>query len=257
MVHSDFVVRTSVFRTLAICLTIVAGQSGFIHAQSGAARGANLIITVLDPLGDPAADVPLILENGPFQIPFVVQGQTDRSGRYRVRVPAGSYSVSAPIDFFPATRIDVPLGKTLERTVRMEIGETIGSFSICIDCPESQSFAPSAAIVEEFRGDRKDPLNELVSGAEPEVGWEFFQPQAPDSLRRLRSSAPVGTVVVEGRIGVDGRAVDLHTASTVDPLLKAAAETMLAETRWRPATVRGKPVPVPLRLTFVYVREQK
>ena len=242
---------------MAVCLAIVAGQSGPIAAQSGAARGANLIITVLDPLGNPAADVPLLIENGPFQIPFVAQGRTDRNGRYRVRVPAGSYGISAAIDFFPATRVAVPLGKTLEHTIRMEVAETIGTFSICVDCPESQSFAPSAAIIDDFRSDRKDPLTALVTGAEPEVGWEFFQPLAPDSLRRLGSSAPVGTVIVEGRIGVDGRAADLHTASTVDPLLKAAAETTLAETRWRPATVRGKPVPVPLRLTFVYVREQK
>ena len=257
MVHSDFVLRTSVFRTLAVCLAIVGGQSGFIHAQSGAARAANLIITVLDPLGDPAADVPLVLENGPFQIPFVVQGQTDRNGRYRVRVPAGSYGVSAPIDFFPATRVAVPLGKTLEHTIRMEVGETIGTFSICIDCPESPSIAPSEAIIDDFRSDRKDPLTALVSGAEPEVGWEFFQPLAPDSLRLLGSSAPVGTVVVEGRIGVDGRVANAHAASTAHPVLTSAAETTLAETRWRPATVRGKPVPVPLRLTFVYVREQK
>jgi TonB-like protein len=242
---------------MAVCLALVAGQSDLITAQSAATRAANLIITVLDPLGNPAADVPLLIENGPFQIPFVVQGHTDRSGRYRVRVPAGSYSVSAPIDFFPATRLAVPLGKTLERTIRMEVGETIGTFSICLDCPESQSDAPSAAIIEEFRSDRQDPLTELVSGAEPVVGWEFFQPKVPDSLRRLGSSAPVGTVVIEGRIGVDGRAVDLHTASTAHPLLTSAAETTLAETRWRPATVRGKPVQVPVRLTFVYVREQK
>ena len=225
-------------------------------AQTSATRGANVTLTVLDPLGNPAADVPLLLENGPFQIPFVVQGHTDRYGRYRVRVPAGSYSVSAPIDFFPATRIQVPLGKTLERTVRMEVGETIGTFSICIDCPQSQSFTPSAEVVEEFRRDREDPLTELVTGAEPAVGWEFFQPQAPDSLHRLGRSAPVGTVVVEGRISVDGRAVDLHVVSTAHPLLTSAAETMLSATRWRPATVRGKPVQVPLRLTFVYVREQ-
>jgi len=240
----------------AVCLAIAAGQSNLLTAQS-AATSANLIITVLDPLGDPAADVPLLLESGPFQIPFVVQGHTDRSGRYRARVPAGSYSVSAPLDFFPATRIAVPLGKTLERTIRMVVEETIGTFSICIDCPESQSFAPSAAIIEDFRNDRKDPLTELVSGAEPEVGWEFFQPRAPDSLRRLGSAAPVGTVVVEGRIGVDGRAVDVHVVSTAHPLLTSAAETTLAQTRWRPATVRGKPVQVPLRLTFVYVREPK
>ena len=241
----------------AVCLALVAGQPNPVAAQSNATRAANLIITVLDPLGAPAADVLLLIENGAFQVPFTAQGRTDRSGRYRVRVPAGSFSVSALVDFFPATRVDVPLGRTVERTIRMEVGETIGSYSICIDCAASQSYVPPATIVEDFRNDRQDPSNELVSAAEPQVGWEFFQPQAPDSLRRLGSSAPVGTVVVEGRIGVDGRAVELRTASTVDPLLKAAAETTLAETRWRPATVRGKPVPSPLRLTFVYVREQK
>jgi hypothetical protein len=239
----------------ALCVAIAVGHSTFLAAQSGVAKGANLIVTVLDPLGNPAADVPLLLENGPFQIPFIAEGFTDRKGRYGVRVPAGRYSLSAPIEFFPATTINVPLNKAVEQTVRMELAETIGTFSICIDCPESKSYQPSAELIKEFQQDRDDTLTQLVSGAEPAVGWELFQPQAPDSLRRLGSSAPVGTVIVEGHIGVDGRVGDLRVAPTTDPILASAAKRLLEATRWRPATVRGKPVQVPLRLTLVYTRE--
>lgn len=242
---------------VGVALAVVASPGPPILPPSQARAVTNLIITVLDPLGQPAADVPLLIENGPFQPPFVMQAQTDQNGRFRLRLPAGTYSLSAPIDFFPATQIRIPLGPTVEHTVRMQLDETIGTFSICLDCPESPSYSPSADMVDEFRSDRKAPLTTLVSGAEPEVGWEFFQPRAPDSLRQMGSSAPTGTVVVAGRIGVDGRVVDVHVVSAEHPVLASAATRTLNEERWRPATVRRKPVEVPFRLTLVFTREQK
>ena len=246
--------RSAASLTAAVVLTLTVSDPRIAVAQSRSA-GANLVITVLDPLGQPAADIPLLLENGPFQIPFVSEGYTDRSGRYRVRVPAGTYAVSAPVDFFPPTRITVPLNKAIEQTIRMEIGETIGTFSICVNCPEADAHIPSATIVEDFRKDREAAINEVVSGAEPEVGWEFFQPRAPDALRRLGDRAPVGTVVLEGHIAVDGQSRGLRVVSAADPVLAAAATVTLEATRWRPARVRGRPVEVPLRITLVYTRE--
>jgi hypothetical protein len=239
-----------------VALTLTVSDTRIAVAQSRSAA-ANLVITVLDPLGQPAANIPLLIENGPFQIPFISEGYTDRNGRYRVRVPAGTYALSAPVELFPPTRITVPLNKAIEHTVRMEIAETIGTFSICVDCPEGDAHAPSAAIVEEFRQDREATINEVVSGAEPEVGWEFFQPRAPDTLRRLGNKAPVGTVVLEGHITADGQSRGLRVVSAADPVLAAAAIVTLEATGWRPARVRGKPVEVPLRITLVYTRERE
>ena len=223
--------------------------------RSTAASDSNLVVTVLDPLGAPAADIPLLLENGPFQTPFVAQGATDRDGRHRLRVPAGSYLLTAPIEFFPGAQIRVPVGEVVEHTVKMVIEATTGTFTVCIDCPDSQAYAPPASIVEEFRSDREAPLTELVTGAEPDVGWEFYQPQAPDALRRLGTAAPLGTVVVEGRIATDGGVRDLRVLSAAHPALASAAVATLENTRWRPARVRSEPVEVPLRVTFEYTRD--
>jgi beta-lactamase regulating signal transducer with metallopeptidase domain len=242
---------------VAGALTIGVSSMRVKAAQQATAAGSNLVVTVLDPLGAPAADVPLLLENGPFQTPFVAQGYTDRDGRYQLRVPPGSYLVTAPVEFFPATQIRVPAGEAVERTVRMEIDVTTGTFSVCIDCPDSQSYTPPASIVEEFRSDRAAPLNELVIGAEPEVGWELYQPRAPEALRRLGTRAPAGMVVVEGRIATDGRVRDLRVVSAAHPALASAAVATLEDTRWRPARVRSKPVEVPLRVTFEYVQENR
>lgn len=222
---------------------------------SAPVSGNNLIVTVLDPLGQVAADVPLLLENAPFQVPFVGEGVTDRNGQYQLRVPAGRYILTAPIEFFPAVEIRVPAGEVVEHTARMEIEATTGTFTVCIDCSGSTLYTPPASIVEEFRSDRKAPLNQLVSGAEPDVGWEFYQPQAPEALRRLGAAAPRGTVIVEGRITTDGRVSDVRTVSATHPVLASAATATVGETRWRPARVRGTAVETPLRITFEYTKQ--
>lgn len=217
---------------------------------------ANLIVTVLDPFGTPAAGVPLLLENGPFQIPFVSEGFTDARGQFRVRVPAGKYNLTAPVEFFPGTEITVGIRQVVQRTIRMAIHGTSAAFTICIDCANPQPYAPPAAIVEEFRSDRDDPLSALASGAEPEVGWEFYQPPVPDSLRRMMS-APVGTVIVEGYVQTSGRARDLRVVSAAHPLLGSATLDSLRDMLWRPARVRGRAIEVPLHLTFEYVRANR
>ena len=245
-----FVVRATV--VLAAGVLAVRGPSITVTAAQAPASN-NLVVTVIDPLGAPAANVPLLLENGPFQIPFVAQGRTDSTGRYRVRVPAGTYQLSAPVEFFPSTEIAVPLRQVVQQTVRMRIDATTATFAVCLNCPETQP--PPTSIVEEFRADREAQLTELVSGAEPDVGWEFYQPQAPDALRRLGAAAPTGTVVLEGRIAADGRIRDLRVVSAADPGLASAATSSMEETRWRPARIRGRAVEVPLRVTFEYIRQ--
>jgi len=192
-------------------------------------------------------------ENGPFQIPFVFEGITDVQGRFRVRVPAGKYNLSAPVEFFPGTEITVAIRQIVQRTIRMAIHATSGAFTICIDCANRQSYTPSEAVVEEFRADRDDPLSALASGAEPDVGWEFYQPPVPEALRN-NASAPVGTVVVEGYVQTNGVVRDLRIVAASHPLLGSATLDSLRDMRWRPARVRGRAVEVPLHLTFEYVR---
>ena len=243
--------------TCGVLAYACVASSFTIEAQSRAvpqARdNANLIVTVLDPFGAPAAGVPLLLENGPFQIPFVFEGITDVQGRFRVRVPAGKYNLSAPVEFFPGTEITVAIRQIVQRTIRMAIHATSGAFTICIDCANRQSYTPSEAVVEEFRADRDDPLSALASGAEPDVGWEFYQPPVPEALRN-NASAPVGTVVVEGYVQTNGVVRDLRIVAASHPLLGSATLDSLRDMRWRPARVRGRAVEVPLHLTFEYVR---
>ena len=226
------------------------------RATSPARDTANLIVTVLDPFGAPAEKVPLLLENGPFQIPFVSEGFTDARGQFRARVPAGRYNLTAPVEFFPGTEIVVRIGQVVQQTVRMAIHPTSAAYTICIDCVNEPSHAPSTAVVEEFRADRDDPLSALASGAEPDVGWEFYQPPVPDALRS-NATAPVGTVVVEGYVQTNGLVRDLRVVGAAHPLLGSATLDSLRDMRWRPARIRGRAVEVPLHLTFEYVRDNR
>ncbi len=211
--------RTCLLAICAIAVSPLADARGLSRVSPQARDTANLIVTVLDPFGQPAADVPLLLENGAFQIPFVVEGVTDRQGRFRVRVPAGRYNLSAPVEFFPGTEISIGIGQAVQRTIRMALHETSAAFTVCIDCTDAKSSAPSAELVEEFRSDRDAPLSALASGAEPEVGWEFYQPSVPDSLRRM-SPAPSGRVIVAGYVQATERCA---TCASSPPLTLRSA----------------------------------
>jgi beta-lactamase regulating signal transducer with metallopeptidase domain len=257
--------RGRVGRTAVMCAVVVAGvligavsSIRVIGAQAApAGAGENLTITVLDPSGQPVADVPVLVESGPFEGSSFAQGYTDANGHCRLQVAAGRYTVTAPVDFFPATQVAVAPGERVERVVRMEIQPAVGTVTVCVDCRDDSSYVLPQSILDEFRDDRDALLSQLVKGAEPQGGWEVYQPPLPGSLRQIDDPKVAGRVVVEGRIGTDGIARELHVESAAHPALALAAVAALDQTLWTPARVRGRAVEVPLRVTFDFTRERK
>jgi uncharacterized protein (TIGR03435 family) len=254
--------RPSLAGVLVVVLAIgsTLGAERWVEAQSvrrSPAQPATLTLSVLDPLGARASDVQIVFEQGPFQDGLLFgDGRTDEAGVYTVRLPAGTYVFTGTTAFFPPTTVTLAPGETVHREIRMAVTAVSSSFAICIDCADGDDpYALPASIGEELQRDRDAAAAALIQEAEPVGGWEAFRPSVPPSLRQL-DAAVQGTVVVEGRIGRDGRSAGLRVVEAAYPELGAAAVTALESQRWAPARVRGDPLEVPLRLTLDYVRQK-
>jgi TonB family protein len=212
---------------------------------------------VFDPLGGTVDNLQIILENSPnigFGYGDVVW--TDANGRFTfTKIPAGSFFLSAALDYFPPITVRLDDGEDIEQDVRMAIAPLIVHYVICADCPASNvaPFMMPESLRKEFERDREAAWNSPVVGPAPVGGWEFDQPQRLEYPAALKESGLSGTVTIEGRVGTDGFATALRVVSG-HPDLARAAVALVKEQQWEPARVRGLAVDVPLRVEVEYVR---
>jgi beta-lactamase regulating signal transducer with metallopeptidase domain len=249
---------------LLAVFAMVGGTAAWVQAnaqansqtRSTAGRGelATLSLTVFDPLGQRAAGVALVFEQGAFQEGTLFgHGFTDSAGRYTVSLPHGTYQFSALIDFFPPTEITLTPGDRVERDVRMQLEPMTGAFTVCIDCRAGIASVPET-VAEDLQQDRESYAAALTRTAEPADGWERYSVDVPASLRQLGRSV-AGTVTVAGRVGIDGRLTNLRALTSAHPALSKAALDALVAQRWVPARVRSTPVEVDALIELQYVWE--
>jgi beta-lactamase regulating signal transducer with metallopeptidase domain len=249
--------RPSAWRMVcAATLVCVSGalSTDWLRAQSaGQPRGAGVISgSVFDPFDVPVDGVLLSLESAAPELPFFATTRTDSSGRFAFeRLPAGSYVLTAPMDFASPSLIPVAPGVSVERDVRMKLEPFVDRFTVCTTCAlAGDAYVPPDSLVREFERDRQEGWYQTVAAAEPAGGWEFYRPPITVYPIDLRDAGIQGTVVVEGRIGTDGFARGLAAVTTAHPRLATLATDELERQRWQPARVRGVPVEVPLRITI-------
>jgi TonB family protein len=240
---------------IAVALSLAFATTTFGHAWIGAesrqvppaaARGTVTGI-MYDPLGEPAARVPLTLDNNvdsgdsqPLGTPVLVEEYTDANGRYRFdNIPPGAYVITPAISWAQASAVSVPSGGTIEHDVRIAF-DTVHSGLVMI--PGGRP--PSA--YDPFP--RRAPESATLSLHGPRHLRAWNRPY-PDALLPTHRE---GVVVVEGWIGADGAATALQVISADHPELEKAALMALQEERWEPARVRGVAIEVPLRVTLEY-----
>ena len=213
---------------------------------------AGLVGDLLDPFGGAVENVTLYLEAVWGES---YQGQTDQTGHFVFEIlQPGTYTLSAPMDFVPPTKIVIAPGETTQRDIQMEIDTLTDAFTVCAECPaEIDTYVPPDSLVAEFQRDREASWNQPVRGPEPVGGWEFYWSRLPEYPPALKDARLEGTVVVEGRIGTDGFASGLRVVSDVHPALASAALEAVQAERWEPGRVRGVAVEVPLRMTIDYI----
>jgi len=213
---------------------------------------ARLTGNLFDPFGGAVENVTLYLEALWGES---YQGRTDEAGHFVFdTLHPGRYTLSAPMDFVPPTTIVIAPGEIVERDIRMEIDTLTDAFTVCAECPaDIDTYMPPDSLVAEFQRDREASWNQPVKGPEPVGGWEFYWSRLPEYPRALKDAMLEGTVVVEGRIGIDGFASGLRVVSAVHPALASAALEAVQAERWEPGRVRGVAVEVPLRMTIDYI----
>jgi len=208
---------------------------------------------LFDPFGGAVENVKLYLEQ--IGGPASYEGRTDETGHFAFNaLRAGTYRLAAPMDFVPATTIRLAPGDSAQRDIRMSVETLTDTFTVCADCPtEIDTYEPPDSLVAEFQRDRQDSWNQPVKGPEPINGWESYWSRLPRYPQSLRDTGLEGTVIVEGRIGIDGVASDLNVVSAVHPALASAAVEAVQAGRWEPGRVRGVAIEVPLRMTIDYI----
>jgi TonB family protein len=206
---------------------------------------------VYDPLGDPVADLQILLENVPGTFGYGDVTRTDASGNFVFSgLPTGEFKLTAG-DFFPASTVKVLDGEAIERDVHMTRPSLVIDFGVCAECPFVEPYVPPPSLIVELQQDRDARLNSPVVGPAPVGGWEFDQPRPIPYPSGPREASLEGTVVIEGQIGTDGFAAGLRVVSG-HPELAAAALAVLRERQWEPARVRGSAVEVPMHAEFRY-----
>jgi TonB family protein len=247
--------RAGVASAIVVLLAIASVEVVPLHAQP---TRATLIGTVYDPLGAPVEGMLVYIESGPFGSGVSDETHTDKAGQYRFeKLLPGVYTITMPIEFAPSVEVSLDAGQLVRRDIRMHIEEVTGTFSVCVDCgPAVPPYAPPESLVKEFANDRDAAAKQSVRGAEPAVGWEYYQPDVRVT-DAIRERGLTGTVILEARVETDGAVKLVTVVSSPHPELSAAAVAALQNERWNAATVRGMPVAVPLRLTIEFLRRAK
>jgi beta-lactamase regulating signal transducer with metallopeptidase domain len=242
--------RPSLAVATSAALAVLLAVSSLQVTASSTGAGSTIDVSIADPFGGVAANIPVLLDNAPAKPRFSVEGFTDDRGRFSLRVPAGTYLLTAPIDFFPETMLTVGANDAVERAIRMEIRPVTSAFSVCVDCAVQPQPAGSPDDASP-----SGPAHDFVSGAAPEGGWPSYQSRIQHLTARMDGPKPSGTVVVEGRVAANGTVRAVRVISGDHPTLATAAIASMRETRWRPAHVRGVAVEAPLQITVEYTRD--
>ena len=239
-------------RLIPVVLLLAIGLIEVVpaHAQSS----GTLTGTVYDPVGAPIDGILVSIESGLFGAGISEQRPTDKAGQYRFeRLPPGVYTITLATEFAPAIEVSLGEAQLARQDIRMQIEEVIGTFSVCVDCASPPRYVPPDSLVREFASDREVVAKQSVRGAEPSVGWEYYEPDVAVT-DVIRERGLTGTVVLEARVEPDGAVTNVRVISAPHAELSAAAAAALHGERWRAATVRGVAVPAPLRLTIEFVR---
>jgi TonB family protein len=229
----------------ALSAAAVLALSIFV-AGLGAQSFATLSGTVLDQSGAYVPDVTLTLTNQANDAKHEVR--SDATGRFEfVGLPPGDFRLQSKRAGFGPTDQTVTLvgEQTLDRTVTMPLGHLVERIRVngrpAVGRPRVQTVVPPAA---------KPCVATTVGG----------NIKAPRKIKDVRPALDIGsdtadlsgTVVVDARIGTDGRVVDTEVVESAHPDLDAAALEAVREWQFTPTLLNCQPVEVLMTVTVAF-----
>jgi Carboxypeptidase regulatory-like domain len=185
--------------------------------------------SVVDPLGAVLPNARVTLTQPARQARYEIR--TDRLGGFEFAgLPDGEYALEVDTPGFERYRYSLSVaGQPLRRSITMRIGTLHETITIReSDAPAASPQAGSAAYT--------DPPCPAIATSPTAVGGNLRPPvkladAKPDYPPSLRGTGREATVVVDGRIGLDGFLKDIQPHDAVDAAFYDAL--LLALPRWR------------------------
>jgi TonB family protein len=235
------ITRSACVATAIVVLGLTLPLAGLGAApQTGPATFSG---TLLDTIGRILPDVPMTLTN--VESGRKYDAHSDASGHFVFAgLTAGDYELDAPMPGFATRyRLTVKAGQRLQELVTLQLGSITETITV----------TPSpAARAKTFVGDfpplRRDPgpCDQSPTGGciEPPTKIGDVRPQYPQNQRDVEA-----IVVLEGRIGTDGRVKRLRVLAPAEPDFANAALEAVNEWRFTPTFLDGVAVEVDMRVT--------
>jgi beta-lactamase regulating signal transducer with metallopeptidase domain len=225
---------------IVVLLLIVAAAAAMAQNMFQSFSG-----TVVDATSMPIPGVRLVMANLARDSKYEVK--TDATGKFEfVGLLSGDYVLEAAYIGFMRHKEDVRLtGRDQQRQLVLQIGQLEETITVAISERET-----STPVVKEV------PMPDVLSGCRTiPVGGNIRAPKkvrdlAPQYPAHLRGSGTEGTVVLNGRIGLDGYINNIQTVGDAQPDLVNAAIEAVREWRFTQTMLNCTPVEVPLNMTI-------
>lgn len=212
----------SPFARTAVAAVVVVAAIAIAAAQAF----ATLSGTLVDPSGAVLPGVTVKLANAERQAKYEVQ--SNRAGQFEfVGLVPGTYALEAQLPGFKSFQATVTMGsQTVDRRITMEVGTLHEAITIRdgASAPAPQTAAARAPMKP--RTNPPCPADPPAAGTtrvggniRPPAKIKDARPEYPASLRGTGTEA---TVIVDGRIGVEGFIKDIQVRDGADPTFTGA-----------------------------------
>jgi TonB family protein len=243
--------RTRRIAVAAALLAITLPVAGLtLFAQT---RFATISGSIADETGGLLRNVVLVLSN--------VQTQTKQEVRSNVGgvfefvgVPAGDYQLEARLPGFETfrTSVAVGVGAAVQQNIRLQIGSVEESITVHDAPPPLPPPPPPPGEPGAVHHSR--PRRSIGTCADQGIGGCIAPPFKVKDVRplyppNLRGANVEGPVLLDGRIGTDGRMKDLRVVSSPHPDLERAALDAVSEWEFAPTMLNGRTVETRIGIT--------
>ena len=218
---------------LAMTAAVAAAQSGFVTFSG----------SIVDESARGIPGTTISLTNESREAKYEVK--TNATGRFEfVGLPAGEYGLEAKGNGFQAVRDAVTVaGQNLQRTYTLKLGTLQETITIKDDgrdpgpstFRERPALPPTECVPSGFGGQIKPPKK-----------LRDFAPTYPVNLRGTGTN---GTVVMQGRIALDGYITDIRLVGDAHPDLANSAIAAVREWHYSETLLNCAPVEVGMTIT--------
>ena len=244
--------RGRVASTLFVGIAAIAAATFTVGTAAQSGLGS-VSATVYDQAGGilPAVQVAVKqLETG-----RAYNGATDRTGVYSLRdVTPGAYELTMSLPGFATVKavVDVRPGDRLQRSIVLPLGSIEETLTV-VGGGTPDASAPASRPVRDI------PLPRAGTGWSGNIGGSIKVPTKvvdvkPRYPAELEGSSSAATVVLSGRIGIDGYVLDLKdiSATPANPAFVASANEAARQWEFTPTLLNGAPIETNITITIRY-----